>query len=134
MQDYGAQTKDAVLLTEVTRAALNRSLTKQLINEKGELPVLTLSPQWEKRLIDSLTRNESGTYLAVDSKTFEQLASVLTQACQKTMASQWTLLCASNMRFHFRKLIERFMPQLTVISPNDIPPNLQIVSLGVVGQ
>jgi hypothetical protein len=26
------------------------------------------------------------------------------------------------------------MPQLTVISPNDIPPNLQIVSLGVVGQ
>ena len=27
-----------------------------------------------------------------------------------------------------------FIPQLTVISPNDIPPNLQIVSLGVVGQ
>jgi flagellar biosynthesis protein FlhA len=134
LADYGTQTKDPVLLTEMTRAALNRALTKQLINEKGELPVLTLSPDWEQKLLSSLTRTESGTYLAVDAKTFEQLVAALTQACQKTMATQWTLLCASNMRFHFRKLIERFMPQLNVISPNDIPPNLQIVSLGVVGQ
>lgn len=134
LADYGGQTKDPVLLTEMARAALNRSLTRQLVNEKGELPVLTLSPQWEQRLLDSLTRTDSGTYLAVDAKTFEQLVTALSTACQKTMRSQWTLLCASNMRFYFRKLIERFMPQLTVISPNDIPPNLQIVSLGVVGQ
>jgi len=134
LADYGVQTKDPVLLTEMTRAALNRSLTRQLTNEKGELPVLTLSPQWEQRLLDSLTRNESGTYLAVDAKTFQQLVAAITETCQKTMTSQWTLLCASNMRFHFRKLIERFMPQLTIISPNDIPPNLQIVSLGVIGQ
>jgi flagellar biosynthesis protein FlhA len=134
LADYGTQTKDPVLLTEMTRASLNRALTKQLINEQGELPVLTLSPDWEQKLLNSLTRTESGTYLAVDAKTFEQLVAALTQACQKTMATQWTLLCASNMRFHFRKLIERFMPQLNVISPNDIPPNLQIVSLGVVGQ
>ena len=118
----------------MTRAGLNRSLTRQLTNEKGELPVLTLSPEWEQRLIDALTRTDAGTYLAIDAKTFEQLVGALTQTCQKTMATQWTLLCASNMRFHVRKLIERFMPQLTVISPNDIPPNLQIVSLGVVGQ
>ena len=104
------------------------------MNEKGELPILTLSPEWEQRLMNSLTRTDSGTYLAIDPKTFEQLAGVLTQACQKTMSTQWTVLCASNMRFHLRKLIERFMPQLTVISPNDIPPNVQIVSLGVVGQ
>jgi flagellar biosynthesis protein FlhA len=43
-------------------------------------------------------------------------------------------LCSSTLRFHVRKLIERFIPQLTVISPNDIPPNLQIVSIGVVSQ
>jgi len=104
------------------------------MNEKGELPVLTLSPEWEKRLLNLLTRTESGTYLAVDPKTFEELIGALTQACQNSMATHWTVLCASNMRFHFRKLIERFMPQLSVVSPNDIPPNIQIVSLGVVGQ
>jgi flagellar biosynthesis protein FlhA len=134
LADYGTQSKDPVLLTEVTRTALRRTITKALLNEKGELPVLTLSPSWESRLHDAITRNESGTHVAVDNKTFEQLVTDLTQACQKSMASQWTLLCSSGMRFHVRKLIERFVPQIAVISPNDIPPNLQIVSMGVVGQ
>jgi flagellar biosynthesis protein FlhA len=134
LADYGPQSKDPVLLTEVTRTALRRTITKALLNDKGELPVLTLSPAWESRLHDAITRNESGTHVAVDNKTFEQLVNDLTQACQKSMASQWTLLCSSGMRFHVRKLIERFVPQIAVISPNDIPPNLQIVSMGVVGQ
>jgi flagellar biosynthesis protein FlhA len=134
LADYGTQTKDHITLTEVTRGALNRSITKALINEQGELPVITLAPRWEDKLNQSVVRGDSGTYLAVDANTFEQLVKVLTEACQKTMASQWTLLCSSALRFHMRKLIERFLPQLAVISPNDIPPNVQIISLGVAGQ
>jgi flagellar biosynthesis protein FlhA len=134
LADYGTQTKDYITLTEVTRAALNRSITKALLNDQGELPVITLAPHWEEKLNQALVRGESGTYLAVDAKTFEQLMKALTDACQKTVGSQWTMLCSSGLRFHLRKLIERFMPQLAVISPNDIPPNLQIVSIGVAGQ
>jgi flagellar biosynthesis protein FlhA len=134
LADYGTQTKDAITLTEVTRGALNRSITKALVNEQGELPVITLAPRWEDKLNQSVVRGDSGAYLAVDANTFEQLVKVLTEACQKTMASQWTLLCSSALRFHMRKLIERFLPQLAVISPNDIPPNVQIISLGVAGQ
>ncbi len=134
LADYGAQTKDHVTLTEMTRSALNRSISKGLLNEKGELAVITLTPEWENRLNQSLVRNDSGTYLALDAKTFEQLIHALSDTCQRTMASQWTLLCSSGLRFHLRKLIERFMPPLAVISPNDIPPNVQIVSIGVAGQ
>jgi flagellar biosynthesis protein FlhA len=134
LADYGAQTKDHITLTEVTRGALNRSITKALVNDQGELPVITLAPQWEERLNQAVVRSDSGTYLAVDAGTFEQLVKILTDSCQKTMASQWILLCSSGLRFHLRKLIERFMPQLSVVSPNDIPPNVQIVSLGVAGQ
>jgi flagellar biosynthesis protein FlhA len=134
LADYGSQTKDYITLTEMTRAALNRSITRTLVNESGELPVITLDPRWESRLNESMVRSESGTYLALDAKTFEQLVQALSDVCQKTMASQWTLLCSSGLRFHVRKLIERFLPQLSVISPNDIPPNVQIVSLGVAGQ
>jgi flagellar biosynthesis protein FlhA len=133
LADYGVQTKDQVTLTEVTRAALNRSITKALLNDQGALSVITLAPVWEEKLNKAVVRSESGAYLAVDSNTFEQLVRVLTEACQKTAASHWTLLCSSGLRFHLRKLIERFLPQLAVISPNDIPPNVQIVSLGVAG-
>jgi len=134
LADYGTQTKDPVTLTEMTRAALCRSITKGLVNEKGELPVITLSPEWESQLSASLTRSDAGTYLGIDAKSFERLVQSLTDTCQKLSNSSATLLCSSTLRFHVRKLIERFIPQLTVISPNDIPPNLQIVSIGVVSQ
>ena len=134
LADYGAQTKDPVTLTEMTRAALCRSITRNLTNENGELAVITLSPEWESQLSAAMTRTDSGSYLAVDPKKFEQLVHAMTQTCQRLTTANWTLLCSSNLRFHVRKLIERFIPQLTVISPNDIPPNLQITSIGVVGQ
>ena len=134
LADYGSQTKDHITLTEVTRAALNRSISKGLLNEQGELAVITLSPQWEEHLNKAMVRGDSGAYLALDAKTFENLVKSVTEVCQKTMAPQWTLLCSSGLRFHLRKLVERFLPQLAVISPNDIPPNVQIVSLGVAAQ
>jgi flagellar biosynthesis protein FlhA len=134
LADYGTQTKDHVTLTEVARGALNRSITKGLMNDQGELSVITLAPRWEEKLNHAVVRGDTGAYIALDANSFEQLMRVLTDACQKTVASQWTLLCSSGIRFHLRKLIERFLPQLAVISPNDIPPNVQIVSVGVAGQ
>jgi flagellar biosynthesis protein FlhA len=133
LADYGTQTKDHITLTEVARGALNRSISKTLVNDQGELSVITLAPYWEDKLNQAVVRSDSGAYLALDANTFETLIRALTEACQRSMASQWTLLCSSSLRFHLRKLIERFLPQLSVISPNDIPPNVQIVSLGVAG-
>jgi len=134
LADYGTVTKDAVTLTEMTRAALARAITKNLVNEKGELPVITLSPEWETQLSAAVTRSDAGAYLAVDPKRFEQLVTAISATCQRLTTPNWTLLCSSGLRFHLRKLVERFIPNLTVISPNDIPPNLQITSIGVVGQ
>src|SRR6266704_2758117 len=79
LADYGAQTKDHITLTEMTRAALNRSISKTLLNDQSELAVVTLSPQWEERLNHSIVRGESGTYLAVDAKTFETLVKTLSE-------------------------------------------------------
>ena len=133
LADYGGRTKDPVTLTEAARATLSRSITKPLLNDTGELPVISLSPEWEGRLKDAMIADEGGAYLALDSKGFEELVQALGERCRNLTSSQWTLLCSSTVRFHLRKLIERFIPQLTVVSPNDIPPNLQIVSQGVVG-
>src|SRR4030095_5528680 len=43
LADYGSQTKDHITLTEVTRGALNRSIAKALLNDQGELSVITLA-------------------------------------------------------------------------------------------
>src|SRR5437879_7563420 len=57
--DLGAQTKDHIMLTEMVRAALNRSISKTLLNDQSELAVVTLSPQWEERLNHSIVRGEN---------------------------------------------------------------------------
>jgi flagellar biosynthesis protein FlhA len=111
-----------VPLTEATRASLCRSITRPLLNDRGELPVLSLSPVWESKLKESLVQGEAGSYLSLDSGAFQELVEAIGASCQKSSSSQWTLLCSSNVRYHLRKLIERFIPQLT------------IVSQGVVGQ
>lgn len=134
LADHGARTKDPIALTEATRASLSRSITRPLLNDRGELPVLSLSPVWESKLKESLVQSEAGSYLSLDSGAFQELVEAIGASCQRLSSSQWTLLCSSNVRFHLRKLVERFIPQLTIVSPNDIPPNLQIVSQGVVGQ
>ena len=134
LADYGTRTKDPIALTEATRAVLSRSITKPLLNEQGELSVISLSPAWESKLKESLIQDDSGAYLSLDSNAFQELVKAISETCQKLTSAQWTLLCSSSVRYHLRKLVERFIPQLTVVSPNDIPPNLQIVSQGVVGQ
>src|SRR5438876_2704240 len=58
LADYGTQTKDPITLTEVTRAALNRPITKALVNDMGELAVITLSPHWEDKLNKAVVRGD----------------------------------------------------------------------------
>jgi flagellar biosynthesis protein FlhA len=134
LADYGSQTNDHIVLAEIVHAALNHSISEALLNDQSELSVVTLSPQWEEGLNLWIVRGESGPYLVPDDQTFESLARTLSKARQKTMVPQWAQLFSSGLRFHLRKLIERFLPQLTVTSPNDILLNVQIVTLGVAGQ
>src|SRR6185369_11142735 len=68
--DFGTLTKDHITLTAVTRVALNRSITKALVNEHGELSVITLAPNWEDKLTKAVVKGDSGAYLAVDANTF----------------------------------------------------------------
>jgi flagellar biosynthesis protein FlhA len=42
------------------------------------------------------------------------------------------VLCSANTRIHFRKIMERFFPNIIVLAHNEIAPNVNITSLGMV--
>ena len=42
------------------------------------------------------------------------------------------LLCASPGRFYLKRLLEPLIPKIVVISPSEIPPAIQVQSLGSV--
>ena len=46
--------------------------------------------------------------------------------------SKTVLLSPANIRIHLKRLTERVMPQLVVLSHNEIPANVKVISLGLV--
>ena len=46
--------------------------------------------------------------------------------------AQAIVLCSPSIRYHFKKLVERFIPSLVVLSHNEIASNVNLKSIGIV--
>jgi flagellar biosynthesis protein FlhA len=51
---------------------------------------------------------------------------------EQVTAAPPVLLCASPGRFYLRRCLEPFIPRVVVVSPSEIPPMTQVLSLGSV--
>jgi flagellar biosynthesis protein FlhA len=127
-------------LVEQCRMALNRSLCQQHVDEtSGQLPVLTLAPELEETLAGHLvaTNNASGegqsTTLALPPTLTQSVLKQVNEEVERVLTSeglQPVLLCNARLRTHVRKLLERLLPQLAVLSYNEIGPSVKVRSLG----
>jgi flagellar biosynthesis protein FlhA len=133
LADFGLMTKDPDLLTEYVRQTLARSICKPLINERSELMLMTLAPDIEQTLTRGLTHTEKGSFLILDPKTIQAILQKLNNTCQGIMAqSKMVLLTSANVRIHLKRLTERLLPNLVILSHNEIPGNVKVISLGMV--
>jgi flagellar biosynthesis protein FlhA len=133
LADFGALTKDTDLLTEYVRQALGRSICRSIQNESDELLLFTLSPDLEQTLAKGITHTDRGSYLILDPKTIQHVLQKIHNTFQGAMAqSKMVLLTSANIRIHLRRLTERMFPSLVVLSHNEVPSNLKVISLGMV--
>jgi flagellar biosynthesis protein FlhA len=134
LADEAHRTKDAEVLTEAVRKALNRSITRKYMNEVGEVQVLTLEPRIEELLAGSLLQTEAGVQLVMDPKQAQGLLTQISRGIEQhpEIAAQPILLTSATARRHLYKLTSRFIPQLIVLSHNEISPDAQIQSVGLV--
>ncbi|OUS03239.1 flagellar biosynthesis protein FlhA [Gammaproteobacteria bacterium 42_54_T18] len=132
--DCGKQTKDPQELAELVRGSLGRIICEQLVDKNGQLKVLSLEPAFEQVLQAGLRSTEHKTTLLVDPAVTEQLFKRLSKYCESMMSENIrpVLLSSPALRRHIRKLIERMMPHLHVLSLTEIPTSAHIVSYGVV--
>ena len=128
-------TKDPEILTEFTRQRLARSTCKAHQNEQGVLSVIVLEPSVEALLIDAAKRREPGAPLALDPKTAQRLLDRLASTLEKVLASggQAVLLCSPTIRAPLKRCLERFLPQLALLSHHEIAPEVQVQSTATVG-
>ncbi len=132
--EIGHTTKDPISLTEAARASLHRSITNRLLSGNSELAILTLDRQIEETIASSIVSTERGLELATDPDFVRRLLGSLNLDVARSLEqnAQAVVLCSPSIRFHFKRLVERFIPSLVVLSHNEIAPNVNLKSIGIV--
>jgi flagellar biosynthesis protein FlhA len=132
--DHVKETKDTQVLTEYARRSLARSITKQHLSSEGKVYALTLDPKFEKTIMDSVQAAESGNTAALDPRILQTMFRSLSSGIEKMALQnrQPLVLCSPNVRPYFKKMIERFIPHLTVLSFSELLPRTEIQSVGTI--
>lgn len=134
LADYARVTKDTDLLTEYVRQALSRQITQQHVTDGKSLKVITVGPGLEKKISESVQQTEQGRYLALDPSTTQQIFQKMqAQFNQLIQAGQSPILLVSpSIRMYLRQLMERIAQDVPVLSYNELEPNIEIQSVGVI--
>lgn len=125
-------TKNITVITEQVRSRLARQLCHQNVNSKGIVPLLTLSAQWEQAFAESLIGDGDEKQLAMPPTQLQEFINLIRKKYEE-MAMQGetpVLLTSPGIRHYVRSIIERFRPQTTVMSQNEIYPKAKIKTLG----
>ncbi|WP_331496507.1 flagellar biosynthesis protein FlhA [Romboutsia sedimentorum] len=134
LADHSKNTKDIELLTEYVRMAMSRGICSELVDEKNSITVATLSMELENMIGNNLQRSINGTYPAVDpdstNKIFNSIKSITEDI--NFYNNRAILLVSPKIRAPFRKLVEMVFPNVTILSLNEIPSDIQIKAQGVV--
>lgn len=134
LADFAPNIKDPDLLTEYVRQKLSRSLIGALVDEQGELNLLTVDSQIEDFIRESIHKTEQGSFLSLEPNLGQRIVEAIIKETERVVAEgyQPILLATPNIRRHLRQLIERFAPQVIIISASELTTNVRINSLGSV--
>jgi len=129
--DVAPVNKNPVLLVEAVRHALSRAFVQPLIDEKGELKVVTLDRSLEEECMRSLNAQPAaqagGLQPNVAKRIFDGLRALFGE---QVVNAPPVLLCSSPGRFQLRRMLEPFFPKIVVLSPSEIPPAIAVQAVG----
>ena len=130
--DNAVINKNPVLLVEGSRQALSRGLVHPLLTPEGNLRVLALDGSLQEELGRAF--NPQAGVSAQTLALHPPLARRILDALRRLVGEQADLvnaviLCPTPARFHLKRLLEPFLPKMTVLSPNEIPPVVRIETM-----
>ena len=134
LAENGTIIKDADGLTEHARESLYRTITEKVKSEAGDIPLFTLDRAIEEALAQNLIQTEHGQQLSLDPKLTQTILASLNDRIEEAtqMGEKMVVLCSPVIRRHFKRLTEKFIPNLIVVSHNELSPEVNIRSLGTV--
>ncbi len=132
--DHARETRDLDALTEHARAALARAICRQYRNADGELVVATVDPEIEEEMARALDGRAAGEAPALEPGLVQSVIRAVSRAVER-MASegyQPVLLTRPGVRPYLRRLVERVLPDVVVLSYNEVTRDQKVRSVGTV--
>src|SRR3954465_12802138 len=119
---------------EAARSALGSAISQPYVTADERLHVMTLDPDFEQRLLESIRQTDGGQVLAIDAGAVDALVhgcSGMLEEAERSGLSP-VLVCSPQVRAALSRLIRQVLPRLPVISYTEVSRTAQIESLGVV--
>ena len=134
LADVSVSQKNPEILTEHVRAALSRSITKKLVDSDGQLNLITLDRVIEETIAAGMIQTDQGQQLSVDPEFVRSFIAELNQQIIKASKKSHStvLICSPVIRYQMKSLVDRFIPNVTVLSHNEISSNITVKSIGTV--
>lgn len=127
VSDYAPSVHDTEILTEYVRQSLKRTITRKW-SDGGQIRVITLDSEVERIIVNSISKNDQGTFLSLDPQTTQKIITKLLECITKVkdVINVPIILTSPLVRIYFSKMLEQFYPNAVVLSFNELHSNVQI--------
>ncbi|NMB38002.1 MAG: flagellar biosynthesis protein FlhA [Firmicutes bacterium] len=123
--------KDIDYLTETVRQALARQICHQYL-ENDYISCLTLDQRWEEAIASGIEQTERGTLISLEPRLLQNLFAEIQNALQNNALIYPIILVSPSIRMALKRLTERIIPNLIVLSFNEIVTDVQVKTVGMV--
>lgn len=132
LADMAQYTKVPDILVEHVREALARNISRQYQTDEGTVPVMTLDQDIENAMADAIQETSQGSFLGIDPETGQAIITAIDNNLEAFAMFNYqpVILCSPMVRPHLKRLTERSLPALVILSHNEISQDVRIESLG----
>ena len=134
LAEHGATIKDTDILTEMVRRGLHRTITEGIKSDKGDVALFTLDRKITEEISKGIVQTEQGGRISLEPKLAQNVTAAINQSIEKatSMGEKMIVLCDPGIRSNFKKLMEQLVPDLIVVTHDELSPNVNVRSLGTV--
>ncbi len=133
LADHAPSTRAPDLLTEYVRQSMARTISARFTGDEGKLSVITIDPSLEKHIASSLQETMHGSFPVLEPEISQRIVQGISSMVEKlrNRGLSPVVLTSPRIRLPFRRLVERFLPDLPVVSLNEVVPQVAVEAVGV---
>ena len=130
--EIAGSARSTAQIIEHVRARLARQICAANLGMDGNLPLLTLSPNWERDFAEAMMGEGEERHLAMAPSKLQQFIAGIQNGFENAaqMGEIPVLITSPHIRPHVRAIIERFRPQTVVMSQNEVHPRIRLRTVG----